>query len=88
MLFTTTKARKVERRQKVDQLSDVDHVPTNTYASHNVSQLYNFEDNEAVIKMMIKGLTVPRNMFFFRWMLVCGWTVYLRLTCGTWSLKC
>ena len=24
----------------------------------------------------------------FRWMLVCGRTVYLRLTCGTWSLKC
>ena len=37
------------------QLSDVDYVPTNTHSSHNGSQLYIFEDNETVIKMIIKG---------------------------------
>ena len=50
-----TKTQHVKRRQKVEQLSDVDHVPTNTHSSHNESQLYIFEDNEAVIKVIIKG---------------------------------
>ena len=39
----------------VDQLSNVDYVPTNTHSSHGESQLNIFEDNEAVIKMIIKG---------------------------------
>ena len=33
----------------------MDHVPTNTRSSQGESQLYIFEDNEAVIKMIIKG---------------------------------
>ena len=53
-LHFKAKTQKVKRRQKVDQLSDVDE-PTNTHSSHNESQLYIFEDNEAVIKMIIKG---------------------------------
>ena len=36
-------------------LSDVDYVPTNTHSSQSESQLCIFEDNEAVIKMIIKG---------------------------------
>ena len=43
------------KRKKVDQLSDVDYVPTNTHSSHSESQLYIFEDDEAVIIMIIKG---------------------------------
>ena len=39
----------------VDQLSRVDHVPTNAHSSQGDSQLYIFEDNEAVIKMILKG---------------------------------
>ena len=35
--------------------SDVGCVPKNTHSSHNESQLYVFEDNEAVIKMAIRG---------------------------------
>ena len=54
-LHSKTKAQKVKRRQKVDPSSDVDHVPTNTHSSQNVSQLYIFEDSEAVFKMVIKG---------------------------------
>ena len=30
-------------------------MPTNTHSSHNESQLYIFEDNEVVIKMISKG---------------------------------
>ena len=36
-------------------LWDMDYVPTNTHSSHNESQVYIFEDNEAVINMIIKG---------------------------------
>ena len=39
----------------VDQLSNVDYVPTNANSSQCESQLYIFEDNESVIKMIIKG---------------------------------
>ena len=41
--------------QSVDQLSQVDHVPSNAHSSQGESQLYIFEDKEAVIKMIIKG---------------------------------
>ena len=50
-----TKTQHVNRRQGVDQLSEVDRVPTNTRSSQEESQLYIFEDNEAVIKMTMKG---------------------------------
>ena len=60
-LHSKTKARKVARRQKVDQLSDVDYVPTNTHSSHSESLLYIFEDSEAVIKMMIKRRSDTRQ---------------------------
>ena len=36
-------------------LSEVDYVPTKTHSSRAESQLYIFEDNEVVIKMIIKG---------------------------------
>ena len=39
----------------VEQLSHVDHVPTDTHSSQGESQWYIFEDNEIVIKMIIKG---------------------------------
>ena len=50
-----TKTQHVTRKQKVDQLNEVDHVPTNTHSSQGESQLYIFEDNVAVIRMKIKG---------------------------------
>ena len=40
--------------QNVD-LSNVDQVPSNAHLSEKESQLYIFEDNEAVIKIIIKG---------------------------------
>ena len=37
-----TKTQTDKRRQKVDQLSDEDYVPTNTHSSQDESQLYTF----------------------------------------------
>ena len=54
-LHSKAKTQKVKKRQMVGHLSKVDYVPTKTHSSHNESQLYIFEDNEAVIKMIIKG---------------------------------
>ena len=53
------KTQLVARRQKVEQLSEVDYVPTCTHSSQRESQLYIFEDNESVIKMIVEG-EVPR----------------------------
>ena len=50
-----TKTQRVHRKQRIDQYSDLDCVPTNTHCSQEESQLYIFEDNEAVIKMIIRG---------------------------------
>ena len=47
--------RKSKLKQKVDQLGDVDYVPTNTHSSQGESQLYIKEDSEAVLNMIIKG---------------------------------
>ena len=52
---TKTKTPTDKRKQKVDQLSDVDYVPTDTHSSQGESQLYTFEDKEAAIEMTIKG---------------------------------
>ena len=49
------KTQNVKSKQKVDQLSGVDYVLTNTHSSQGESQLYILGDNEAVIKMVIKG---------------------------------
>ena len=49
----TSKLKQKENRD-VDQLH-VDHVSTNARSSQGKSQLYIFENNEAVIKMIIKG---------------------------------
>ena len=46
---------KQKGNRDVDQLSHVDYVTTNAHSSQGESQLYIFEDNEAVIKMIIKG---------------------------------
>ena len=39
----------------IDDLDNVDFVPSNVGLSHQEALLYVFEDNEAVIKMIIKG---------------------------------
>ena len=50
-----TKTQLTKEDKKVDQLSDVDYVPTNTHSSQGESQLYILEDNEAAINVIFKG---------------------------------
>ena len=40
---------------KINVLNNIDYVPSNVQSSHQEALLYVFEDNEAVIKMIIKG---------------------------------
>ena len=47
-----------ERKQSQNVINDldiVDFIPSNVQSSHQEALLYVFEDNEAVIKMIIKG---------------------------------
>ena len=39
----------------IDDLNNVDFIPSNVHSSHQEALLYVFEDNEAVIKMIMKG---------------------------------
>ena len=55
VLDSKTKTQHVKRRQKVEQLSEVDYVPTKTHSFQGESQLHICEDNEAVIKMTVEG---------------------------------
>ena len=42
-------------QKKIDVMKNIDSVPTNVQSSRQEDLLYVFEDNEAVIKMIIKG---------------------------------
>ena len=44
-----------QSRKVINELDNVDLVPSNVQFSHQEALLYVFEDNEAVIKMIIKG---------------------------------
>ena len=50
----TNHGRKQSRRV-INDLENVDFIPSNVQSSHQEALLYVFEDNEAVIKMIIKG---------------------------------
>ena len=54
MRETDAKIQNTFKDQNVD-LSNVDQGPSNAHLSEKESQLYIFEDNEALIKMIIKG---------------------------------
>ena len=49
----------VDKRQmsqsRIDVIKDIDLVPSNVQSAHHEALLYVFEDNEAVIKMIMKG---------------------------------
>ena len=42
-------------QKKIDVMEDIDSVPSNVQSERQEALLYVFEDNEAVIKMIIKG---------------------------------
>ena len=44
-----------QSRRVINNLDNVDFIPSNVQSSHQEALLYVFEDNEAVIKMIIKG---------------------------------
>ena len=44
-----------QSQRVINDLDNVDFVPSNVQSSHQEALLYVFEDNEAVIKMIIKG---------------------------------
>ena len=46
---------KNKSHNKIDAMHDIDYVPSNVQSSKQEALLYVFEDNEAVIKMIIKG---------------------------------
>ena len=44
-----------QSRRVMNDLDNVDFIPSNVQSSHQEALLFVFEDNEAVIKMIIKG---------------------------------
>ena len=50
-----------QSRGMCNVLNDVDRVPSNVQVSHQEALLYVFEDNEAVIKMIIKGTSPTKR---------------------------
>ena len=56
----------VKRNQKsqgnINVMENIDCVPSNVQSSHQEALLYVFEDNEAVIKMIIKGSPTMRHV--------------------------
>ena len=52
-------------QKKIDVMEDIDSVPSNVQSAHQEAVLYVFEDNEAVIKMIIKGRS-PTMRHVFR----------------------
>ena len=51
----TSRAPSQQSRGMFNVLNNVDRIPSNVQFSHQEALLYVFEDNEAVIKMIIKG---------------------------------
>ena len=52
-------------QKKIDVMEDIDSVPSNVQSARQEALLYVFEDNEAVIKMIIKGRS-PYNETCFQ----------------------
>ena len=46
---------KNKSHKKIDVMKDIDSVPSNVQSARQVDLLYVFEDNEAVIKMIMEG---------------------------------
>ena len=53
---------KNKSHNKIDAMQDIDSVPSNVQSASQEALLYVFEDNEAVIKMIIKGSRTMRHV--------------------------
>ena len=45
----------IKSQKKINVMENIDSVPSNVQSARQEASLYVFEDNEAVIKMIIKG---------------------------------
>ena len=67
----------VHKRQKshrkIDVMKDIDAVPSNVQSARQEALLYVFEDNEAVIKMIIKGRSPTMRHASRTHRVVLGW---------------
>ena len=52
-----------QSQRVINDLDNVDFIPSNVQSSHQEALLYVFEDNEAVIKMIIMGRSPQLDMF-------------------------
>ena len=50
-----------QSQRVINDLDNVDFIPSNVQSSHQKALLYVFEDNEAVIKMIIKGRSLTMS---------------------------
>ena len=50
-----TSHKRKQSQRVINDLDNVDFIPSNVQSSHQEALLYVYEDNEAVIKMIIKG---------------------------------
>ena len=71
---------------KIDDLSNVDFISSNVNSSRQEALLYIFEDNEAVIKMIIKGRSTC-NEPCFQNPQSCSWLVVWQNQCGPQDLN-
>ena len=60
-------------RRVINDLDNVGFVPSNVQSSHQEALLYVFEDNEAVIKMIIKGRS-PTELLLIGCSIESTWT--------------
>ena len=65
---------KNKSNNKIDVMQDIDSVPSNVQSARQEALLYVFEDNEAVIKMIMKGRS-PTNETRFQNSESCSWLV-------------
>ena len=56
---------KNKSHNKIDAMQDIDFVPSNVHSARQEALLYVFEDNEAVIKIILKGRS-PNNVTRFQ----------------------
>ena len=67
---------------EIDAIKDIDAVPSNVQSARQEVLLYVFEDNEAVIKMIIKGRSPAMRHVSRTHMLLIGYSIEL-----IWTLK-
>ena len=51
-------------QRRIDVIKDIDSLPSNVQSARQEALLYVFEDNEAVIKMIIKGKKPDNETWF------------------------